>query len=144
MSDATRAAVQEMYDAYKQGDGDRIVNIIDDEIDWIIYAPVQIFGFAGARHGKAAVIEALAAIAKDYALERHEVQTVIVEGDRAAVMAEMAFTQRTTGRLIRMRVANFLRFREGRLVEFREFNDTFDAVEQALGRWLDVGAARPA
>ncbi len=143
MSEETRAAVHAMYDAYGKGDADRIASILDDDIDWVIYAPSEPFAFAGARRGKAAVLETLGVIARDYALQRYEPQVVIVEGDRAAVMSDVAFTQRATGRLLRMRVANFLRFREGRLIEFREFNDTFDAVEQALGRWLDIGTPKP-
>jgi ketosteroid isomerase-like protein len=142
MSEETRAAVHAMYDAYRKGDGEKIAGIIDDDVDWIIYAPSEAFSFAGARRGKPAVLEALGSIAKEYALERHEPQVVIVDGDRAAVMSDVAFTQRATGRLLRMRVANFLRFRDGKLIEFREFNDTFDAVEQALGRWLDIGLPR--
>ena len=100
---------------------------------------MQVFPFAGQRHGRTAVLEALGSIAKDYSLERYEPRIVIVEGDRAAVMSEVAFKQRSTGRMLSMQLANFLRFRNGRLVEFREFMNTFDLVEQALGRWIDLG-----
>jgi hypothetical protein len=31
-----------------------------------------------------------------------------------------------------------LSFRDGFLIELREFSDAFDAVEQALARWLVV------
>ena len=66
-------------------------------------------------------------------------RTMIVDGDRAAVMSDVAFTQRSTGRTVTMQLANFLRFRDGRLIEFREFANTFDLVEQALGQLIDVG-----
>ena len=35
-----------------------------------------------------------------------------------------------------------LRPRDGRIVEFREFSDTFDVVEQAAGAWLPVTISR--
>ena len=54
-------------------------------------------------------------------------------------MSDVAFTQRSTGRTVTMQLANFLRFRDGRLIEFREFANTFDLVEQALGQLIDVG-----
>ena len=41
-------------------------------------------------------------------------------------------------RLLRFRLANFVRFRNGRVVEFREFANTFDLVAQALGRELQI------
>jgi len=38
----------------------------------------------------------------------------------------------------RFHIANLLRFHDGRLVEFREFANTFDLVVQALGHMLPV------
>jgi len=132
----TRALVRDLYTAYAVGDRARVADIIDDDVDWIIYGPVQVFDFVGARHGKVAVLEALAALAADYAVERYQPEVILVDGERAAVMSNVAFVQRATGRTLSFRIANFLRFRAGRLVEFREFSDTFDVTEQALGRYL--------
>ena len=30
---------------------------IDDDVDWVIYGPIELFPFLGARRGKAAVLE---------------------------------------------------------------------------------------
>jgi ketosteroid isomerase-like protein len=135
----TRDAVTELYEAYAHRDFDRVAAIIDDDVDWIIYGPVQVFSFAGQRRGRKAVLEALAGIAKDYILERYETRIIIIEDDRAAVMSDVAFQQRSTGRTVSTQLANFLRFRDGKLIEFREFANSFDLVEQALGRWIEVG-----
>ena len=134
----TRAIVESFYQAYAAGDFDRIAAMIHDDIAWIMYGPVQVFPFQGPRKGKAQVLDVLAAIGKDYALERYVPEIIIVEGERAAVVSEAAFMQRATKRTVSLRLANFLRFSDGRLIDFREFTDTFDVVEQALGRWLDV------
>jgi ketosteroid isomerase-like protein len=135
---ATRTAVEALYEAYAARDLDRVAALIHDDIEWIIYGPVQVFPFQGPRRGKAQVLDVLGAIGKDYALERYVPEIIIVEGERAAVMSNAAFVQRATNRTLSMRLADFLRFQDGRLIEFREFTDTFDAVEQALGKWLDV------
>ncbi len=136
MSEDTRATVVELYDAYERRDVDRIAALIHDDIDWVIYAPVSVFPFAGPRQGRAAVLQTLGAIAEEYALQSYKREIMIVDGDRAAVMSDVNFTQRATGRTLRFRVANFLRVRDGRLIEFREFVNSFDVVEQALGREL--------
>ena len=84
------------------------------------------------------MIDVLAAIGEQYELKRHDQEIIIVEGDRAAVLSQVAFVQRATGRTLSMRLINFVRVRDGRIVEFREFSDTFDVVEQAAGSWLHV------
>ena len=136
----TRALVRDMYAAYARGDSAHIAALIHDDIDWVVYSPVHVFRFAGPRRGKDAVLEALAAIAAEYRLERYEPQIVIVDRDRAAVMSSCAFAQRATGRTLSFRTANFLRFKNRKLIEFREFSDTFDVTEQALGRFIEIGS----
>ena len=46
----TRAIVRELYDAYGRRDFERVAALIHDDIDWIIYAPMSVFPFAGPRH----------------------------------------------------------------------------------------------
>ena len=135
---STRAIVEDLYAAYARRDFDRVSALIHDDIDWVIYGPMQVFPFAGARRGKIAVLQALGGIAQDYMLERYEPKVMVVDGDRAAVMSEVSFRQRATARTLRFALANFLRFQDGRLIEFREFANSFDLVEQAIGRFIEV------
>lgn len=136
----TRATVMELYAAYRAGDADRVSALIGENIDWVIHGPAHVFSFEGPRRGKAAALEALAEIAEAFELKRHEPELIIVEGERAAVIANTSFVQRSTGRTLSMRLVNFIRVRDGKIVEFREFSDTFDAVEQAVGAPLIVPA----
>lgn len=132
----TRAIVRELYDAYERRDFECVAKLIHDDIDWIIYGPITVFPFAGTRHGRAAVLQVLNDIANVYKLESYVPEIVIVEEERAAVVSDVSFRQRTTGRVLRFRVANFMRLKNGLLIEFREFTNSFDVVEQALGREL--------
>ena len=134
----TRATLKELYSAYREGNAERVAALIDEDIDWCIYGPARVFPFEGPRRGKAQVIDVLAAIGAQYELKRHDQEIMVVEGERAAVLSQAAFVQRATGRTLSMRLINFVRVRDGRIVEFREFSDTFDVVEQAAGTWLQV------
>lgn len=134
----THALVDALYDAYERRDFDRVAALIHDDIDWVIYGPMSVFPFAGARRGRCAVLQAMAGIAEQFALESYTREIIIVEGDRAAVVSDVRFRQRSTDRILRFRLANFLRFQDGRVIEFREFANTFDVVEQAIGRELSV------
>jgi ketosteroid isomerase-like protein len=136
MAQGTRAAVQELYDAYERRDFERVAALIHEDVDWVIYAPVSVFPFAGPRRGRHAVMTALAGIAEAYALLNYRREIVLVDGERAAVVTDASYRQHSTGRTLRFRVASFLRFADGQLIEFREFTDSFDLVEQTLGREL--------
>jgi ketosteroid isomerase-like protein len=134
----TRALVGDLYGAYERRDFARVSALLHDDVDWIIYAPIGMFPFAGPRKGRAAALEALGAIATHYQLESYKPLTIVIEGDRAAVMSDARFIQRTSNRTLRFHVVNFLRFHDGKVIEFREFANTFDMAEQALGRFLAV------
>ncbi len=94
-----------------------------DDIDWVIYAPMSVFPFAGPRHGRAAVLAAMAEIAVSFSLESYNPQVTIIEGARAALMSGVGYRQRATGRMLRLRIAGFMRLQDGRLIEYREFID---------------------
>jgi ketosteroid isomerase-like protein len=135
---SARKGAERLYDAYARGDGEAVAALIHDDIDWVVYNPVQVFAFSGPRRGKAQVLEVLRDIASDYALQSYVPEIIVAERDRAAVLSNAAFLQRTTNRVLRLRLVNFLRFQDEKIIEFREFSDTFDTVEQALGRWIEV------
>lgn len=134
----TRETVKELYDAYGRGDVERLTTLLYEDIDWVIYGPIEIFSFAGSRHGRTSVLRVIGEIAEAYSLEDYTTEVVVVEGDRAAVMSDVSFKQLATGRTIRFRVANFLRIQNGQLIEFREFSDSFDLVEQAIGHAVEL------
>jgi len=136
----TRSTVIALHRAYLAGDGEAVASLIHDDIDWAIHGPAHLFAFEGPRRGKAAVLEALAAIGRQFELKRYEQKILIVEGERAAVLSDTAFVQRATGRTLAMQLVNFLRVVDGKIIEFREFSDTFDVVEQAVGAPLMVPA----
>lgn len=79
----------------------------------------------------------MAGIAAEFSLDRYTAEIIVVV-DRAAAMSDAGFTQRSTGRILLFRLTNFLRFKEGRVIEFREFSNTFDVVEQALGHAVEI------
>jgi len=133
-----RAIVTDLYAAYARRDFDRVAALIHDEIDWVIYAPISVFAFAGPRRGRADVLAAMAEIAKSFSLESYTPEVMLVEGERAALISDVSYRQRSTGRVLRLRIAGFLRLQDGRVIEYREFIDSFDAVEQALGRELQL------
>jgi len=130
-TDQTRAAVTDFYGAYVRGDIDRVAAYIHDDIDWVINAPRQWFGFSGPRKGKTEVLKALGDIAKDYALESYVPEIIMADGDRATVLSDVTFTQRASGRVLNFRIADVMRLDGGQIIAFEEFVDAGDIAEQA-------------
>jgi ketosteroid isomerase-like protein len=108
--------------------------LIDDDIDWAIYGPIDMFPFFGARRGKAAVLDVIRRIADNVRVHRFDRESVLLGADSAASMIRYSLTALDSNKPISLRLAHFARFRADRLVSIRVLVDTFDLVEQALGR----------
>ena len=108
--------------------------LIDDDVDWVIYGPIDMFPFLGARRGKLAVLEVLRQIADNVRVHRFDRETIMLGVDSAASMLRYSLTALDSNKPISLRIAHFAQFKAGRLVSIRVLVDTFDLVEQALGR----------
>jgi ketosteroid isomerase-like protein len=108
--------------------------VIDDDVDWAIYGPVDMFPFFGARRGKPAVLEVVRQIADNVRIHRSDRETIMLGVDSASSMLRYSLTSLDSNKPISLRVAHFAQFRAGRLISIRVLVDTFDLVEQALGR----------
>ena len=67
---------------------------------------------------------------------------MLVDGDRVATLNRLVARRRTDGRVISYRLAHFMRFRDGKVIENLSLIDSFDAVEQVLGHPLAVHDGR--
>jgi ketosteroid isomerase-like protein len=108
--------------------------LIDEDVDWAIYGPIDMFPFFGARRGKAAVLEVIRQIADNVRVHRFDRESVLLGVDSAASMMRYSLTALDANKPISLRLANFAQFKGGRLISLRVLVDTFDLVEQALGR----------
>ena len=109
-------------------------SLIDDDVDWAIYGPVEIFPFLGARRGKPAVLEVIKQLAENVRVHRFDRETIMLGVDAAASMLRYSLTALDSNKPINLRIAHFAQFKAGRLLQIRVLVDSFDLVEQALGR----------
>ena len=108
--------------------------LIDDDVDWAIYGPIDMFPFLGERRGKPAVIEVVRQIAEIVRVHRFDRETIMLGEESASSMLRYSLTALDSLKPISLRIAHFAQFRAGRLFNLRVLVDTFDLVEQALGR----------
>ncbi|MGJ5095812.1 nuclear transport factor 2 family protein [Bradyrhizobium oligotrophicum] len=117
---------------------DDFAALLDDDIDWAIYGPIDMFPFLGARHGRTAVLDAVRQIADHVSIRRLERETLMLDETSAATMVRCAMTAQDSDKPITARLAQFMQFRAGKLARLRILIDTFDLVEQTLGRPIDL------
>jgi ketosteroid isomerase-like protein len=113
---------------------EEIAPLIDEDVDWAIFGPIDMFPFLGARHGKAAVIEVIRQIAHNISIHRFDRESLMLGADSASSMLRFSLTALDSSKPISLRVAHFAQFKAGRLRSIRVLVDSFDLVEQALGR----------
>src|SRR3984885_7818242 len=115
-----------------------IESLIDENVDWAIYGPIDMFPFLGARRGKAAVPEVIRQIADNIRVHRFDRESIMLGVDSASSMIRFSLTALDSNKPISLRVAHFAQFRADRLINLRVLVDTFDLVEQALGRPIQL------
>jgi len=123
-----------LHRAINERRDDELEDLIDDDVDWTIYGPIDMFPFLGARRGKAAVLEVIRQIADNIRVRRFDRETIMLGVDSAASMLRYSLTALDSDKPISLRIAHFAQFKAGRLASIRILVDTFDLVEQALGR----------
>ena len=112
--------------------------LIDEDVEWALYGPIDMFPFLGARQGKDAVLDVIRQLADNFRVRRFDRESIMLGVDSAASMVRYSLTALDSNKPISLRVAQFAQFRAGKLVSMRVLIDTFDLVEQALGRAIHL------
>jgi ketosteroid isomerase-like protein len=115
-----------------------IESLIDEDVEWAIYGPIDMFPFLGARQGKAAVLQVIRQLADNFQVRRFDREKIMLGVDSASSMMRYSLTALDSDKPISLRLAQFAQFRADRLVNMRVLIDTFDLVEQALGRAIHL------
>ncbi len=122
-----------LHRAINERHTDDLAAMIDDNVEWAVFGPIDMFPFLGARHGKEAVLEVCRQIADNVRVHRFERESMMLGEDSGASMMRYALTALDSERPISLRLAQFAQFKDGLLTSMRVVVDTFDLVEQTLG-----------
>lgn len=138
----SRDVVEAFFSAFVSRDPARIAPFIDDDVDWLINGPVDLFSFCGQRRGKKAAMEIFERLVPEIMTITSIVREhFLIDGDSAAAFSRVSATHNSSGRTLGHRIAQFCQFRDDRIVVYRTLIDSFDVVEQVLGHRLDISGA---
>ena len=127
-----------LHRAINERQFDELKDFIDDNIDWAIYGPIDMFPFLGARRGKEAVLEVCRTLSDNIQIRRSDRESIMLGEDTASSLIKYTLTARDSDKPISVRLAHFAQFKNGRLASLRALIDSFDLVEQALGRPIEL------
>jgi ketosteroid isomerase-like protein len=127
-----------LHTAINERQLNHLEDLIDEDVDWAIYGPIDMFPFLGSRRGKLAVLDVIKQIAENFRVHRFDRETVMLGVDSASSMLRYSLTALDTNKPISLRIAHFAQFKAGRLASIRVLIDTFDLVEQVLGRHIHL------
>src|SRR6185312_1334748 len=133
----SRALVDAFYEAYAARDLDRVADFLADDVKWTISGPVDMLLFCGTRSGKAAVLDMMRRVVPQvFTIFSFVADTLLIDGDKVATLNRLSARLKEGDRVITYRLAHFMRFRGGKVVENLSLIDSFDVVEQLLGHHI--------
>ena len=134
-----RKLVRDFSQARMSRDPARIASFLDDDVTWSIFGPVDLIPFCGQRHGKQAVVDAIVRLAPTLlTVTKLEFEDLLIDGDRAASFYRVTAVQTCTERIMSYQRAEFIRFRDNKIMSYRAIMDSFDVAEQVLGHPIDL------
>jgi ketosteroid isomerase-like protein len=140
-----RSVVEGFYKAYAARDIGLVAKFLADDVTWTISGPVNLLQFCGTRFGKAAALDMIGRqISEVYDVIGFVSEAMLIDGDRAATVNRLSARLKEDERVISFRVAHFLRFRDGKIIENLSIIDSFNAVEQVLGHAIALGEGQAA
>jgi ketosteroid isomerase-like protein len=128
-----RDFIRAFCEALSSRDSSKLLPMLAADVEWTIFGPIDYFPFFGHRKGRDEVIEAMCRQISDYLhFQRCDPERMLFDGDSAASLSRVTAEHIPSGRILSFRLAQFITFRDGKLVEMRAILDSFDVVEQVV------------
>ena len=115
------AVLHEMLDGLAESDAGKVVRYFATDV---VYSGGTANPYDAPRVGKEACVELVRAVIIAYECLGSTVHELLIDGDRAAVRRTTRLRNRGSGRFFDISICNFVRFRDGQIVEFSQYPDT--------------------
>jgi ketosteroid isomerase-like protein len=117
--------VQDIYAAFGKGDIASVLAAMDEQIVWKpVMGAASYVPTAGERRGKAAVGEFFRILGDTVAFQEFQPQEFIAQGDTVVALGRYTGASKAGGPQFSGQWAMVFGFRNGKIVEFREYADT--------------------
>jgi ketosteroid isomerase-like protein len=129
---STGDVVAAAYRAFAARDVPALLDVLAPDVTWGQPDNPHIPS-AGTRHGVAGVVEWLQIGNATEDVQEMQPRRIVIDGDLAVVIGFMRVVVRATGAGYEMDFVHLIEVRDGRVVRFQEFFDTWTAAQAFLG-----------
>jgi ketosteroid isomerase-like protein len=113
----SRALVDDFFKVYSTRDPDRLGAFLHDDVVWTISGPVSVISYCGTHRGKAAVLDLILRVVPSvFRFTNHVQESLLIDGDQVAMLNRRLARRSADGRVISYRVANFMRFKDDKVI----------------------------
>ena len=118
-----KETTQRFYELFLGGRIDELLKLVDEECD--VYNPLpESIGFGGRFKGPQGFAAYLQDMMPQLEIQQFEIDEIVAEGERVIVLGRETSRVRRTDKCYSMSWVHVLAVRNGRLLSFREYNDT--------------------
>lgn len=134
----TRTILDEIYDAWRDHDLERLASYLPDEFSHVIHIPQDVHPLGGMCHGKKAALERLSLIFTQFDSLLLDPSEVVIDADRAAVEIQIHCRHKETGKSLESVKTNFWTLEAGWPISLAEYYDI-----AGLRAFMSAVAANP-
>ena len=131
--------VQACFAAFQRGDVATILNLCDDQVEWVEPGDPKSIPFAGRGKGKNSATEFFRVVGETTELLKWEPQQFVASGDRVVGFALWETRVKATGKVARSEIAVDFTVRNGKVARWQGYYDT-GAVEAAFAATAKASA----
>ena len=129
MSAANIAFIQSLYAAFGRGDINTVIAGVAADVDWTVNGRRKDYPMLGNWKGQDGVKKFFEGVTEHEEVVEFSPREFFAADDRVCVLGHYAWKIRKTGRSVASDWAHIFTVRNGKVVKFREFNDTAQFAE---------------
>ena len=131
--------VRRGYEAFGRGDLETLMSLFAEDITWTTPGPPEL-PTSGRRRGHQEVAGFFQTLNMHFQIDQFTPRQFIAEGDKVVVTGDELARSRRTGRPITVEWCHIFELRDGKVVAFNEYFDTWAAVEAMREKAAAAGA----
>lgn len=131
--------VRRGYEAFGRGDLDAMMSLFAEDITWTTPGPPEL-PTAGRRRGHREVAGFFQTLNTHFEIHQFTPHRFIADGDTVVVTGDEQARSRRTGRPVTVEWCHVFELRDGKVVAFSEYFDTWAAVESMREKAAAAGA----